>query len=109
MDVYVFKFGIYAMSGDDSTSSNDITKQSEYEAYKNVCNSPPPPTGDHCKDLSNRIKWMKQCRDLRQQWDDKYSPGRHDEPIRQLTQKIKKLEKRYKNSWECRDEPLECN
>ncbi|WP_067274889.1 RHS repeat domain-containing protein [Mitsuaria sp. 7] len=84
---------------------DEFAKQSEYLRYKNACDTPPPPTGDPCQDQRNEIARKKQCRDMRQQWDDRYEPGMHAGPIRDLTRQIKDLERRLKNSWSCR----ECN
>lgn len=42
---------------------DEFVKQTEYRRYKNICNNPPPPTGDHCQDKRNEIEWLKQCRD----------------------------------------------
>ncbi len=78
-------------------------RQASYDAYKEVADNPPAQTGDPCKDQRNRIKWKEQERDMRQAWDDKYSPGLHAGHIRQLERDIRKLKKRYENSWDCHD------
>lgn len=52
---------------------------------------------------------MKMCLKLRQEWDDKWFPGRHEKPINDLKRGIKKLEKRLKNSWDCHQPtPAQC-
>ncbi|MCD9461372.1 hypothetical protein LU351_20435 [Marinibactrum halimedae] len=83
--------------------------QSEYLRYKDFCNNPPPPTGERCKDMRERIKWMQQCRNMRQQWDDRYKPGNHSDHIRRMDRDINKLKRVYNNAWSCRNEPLDCD
>ena len=94
-----------------SRSEADLSfeRQTEYLRYTGVCNTPPPPTGNRCKDMREEIKWMKTCRDMRQQWDDRWFPGKHATDIRNLNRGIRKLEKRYANAWECKDAPLDCD
>lgn len=97
----------------DNFSSKDydfsFDRQTEYLQYKNQCNNPPPESGNRCRDMREKIKWMKLCRDSRQKWDDRWFPDRHTKDIRDLTRGIKKLERRYKNSYDCKDEPLDCD
>jgi RHS repeat-associated protein len=81
---------------------DEFAKDTEYLRYKDMCNKPPPPTGDHCQDKRNEIEWLKQCRDMRQEWDDRYWPERHEGDIRILNRSIKRLERILANSWDCR-------
>jgi len=90
-------------------SVDTFPAQSEYLRYKDFCGAPPPPTGNRCEDMRSRIKWLTQCRNMRQQWDDRYKPGRHSGDIDDLSRTIKKLKKRYGNAWECKDQPLDCD
>ena len=69
----------------------------EHKRYKDFCNNKPPKTGDRCTDLKNELDWLKQCRDLRQNWDDKWWPGKHQDPINKLNKGIKRLQKRFDN------------
>ncbi len=93
--------------GSDSVSTGDeFAKQTDYLRYKNVCDNPPPPTGDKCKDLKNMIEYHRKCGDLRQEWDDKYFPGRHAPDIAKERRLERKYQNRLDNAWDCREQ---CN
>ncbi|EAP9953413.1 RHS repeat protein [Salmonella enterica] len=79
-----------AMNG--STSSTNA-RQSEYEAYKNRCNQSPPPNLDFCSLAKWKLSRNKDCRDMRQSWDNKWLPGRHAKNIAELDVGINKLAK----------------
>lgn len=67
----------------------------------------PPPTGDRCQDLRNRIKYFTQCADLREQWDKKFWDGSHDghqQKISEARHRAKIYQKRLDNAWECREQ-----
>lgn len=95
------------------TNSDDYVDsfeaQSEYLRYKKFCQSPPPPTGDKCKDMRNEINHLQRCVDMREQWDNRYKPGHHKLEIDKLKKYLKKLKKRYANACSCRDQPLDCD
>ncbi len=92
----------------ERTPENEAQADAEHDVYKNFCNSPPQQTGNMCKDRRNYIKWLQQCRNLRQSWDDKWFPGRHADDIAGLDRAIKDEIRKYNNSWSCKEEPLDC-
>gem|GEM_PF-4416380 len=96
--------GALLMSGDTPNQSESTSKEQEYAQYKKHCNSPPPPTGDRCQDLKNMIEYHKRCADSRQDWDNKYAPGRHDPDIAKDRRMQRVYEKRLANAWECRQQ-----
>ncbi len=60
-------------------------KDIDYKEYKKRCGQPAPAGLGIC----GKMIWSQQrnldCRDMRQIWDDKYSPGEHAKDIRDLT------------------------
>lgn len=67
-------------------------RQREYEQYKNICNQPQPPGLDKCEAAKWRLNKAKQCKQLRQQWDDKWMPGRHSQAIQEMENAIRNAE-----------------
>jgi RHS repeat-associated protein len=63
-------------------------KDIDYKEYKKRCGQPAPAGLGIC----GKMIWSQQrnldCRDMRQIWDDKYSPGEHAKDIRDLTRGI---------------------
>lgn len=80
-----------ATPGDSASQANN--RQSDYDAYKGRCNEPPPPGLDPCALAQWKLNRNKSCRDMRQNWDDKYMPGRHAGDISNLDRGIEKLTK----------------
>ncbi len=87
-------------SGSSATSTSTTTttqqqqqRQQEYEAYKERCKQQPPPS---CKNPCDLARWKLQrnidCRRMRQEWDDKWQPGRHADDIANLDRSIKNLQ-----------------
>ena len=85
------------------TAADEAQADLEHAQYHNYCDNPPPPTGDRCQDMKNMIGYLKQCRDMRQAWDDKWYKNRHADIISILNKRIKTYEKRLANAWECRE------
>ncbi|WP_165419248.1 RHS repeat-associated core domain-containing protein [Corallincola spongiicola] len=108
IDALAVGIGIVMMI-DDRPEQLQFPAASERLRYKDFCNNPPPETGNRCHDKRAKIEWMQTCRDMRQQWDDRYFPGRHEPDIRDLDKGIRKLKRQYARSWECKDEPLDCD
>ena len=75
------------------TPDQEVEKQLEYENYKNICNQQPPPNLDKCEEARWQLRKAKQCRDLRQAWDDRWFPGRHAQEIKNWNRRVKNLEK----------------
>ena len=67
-----------------------LQKQAEYGAYKARCEEPPPPDLGPCEALMWEVNRARDCRDMRQNWDNKYIPGRH-------AQAIADWDRRYQN------------
>lgn len=67
-------------------------RQSEYNDYKRRCNERPPSGLDKCAEARWKLQRNKDCRDMRQAWDDKWQPGRHAGDVENLNQGIKNLE-----------------
>ena len=65
-----------AVPGDTSQGNSDA-RQRDYETYKRRCDEPPPPNLSGCALLAWLINRQRDCVRLRQDWDDKYQPGRH--------------------------------
>jgi RHS repeat-associated protein len=66
-------------------------RQDEYDAYKRRCNEPPPPGLDPCDLARWKLSRNQDCRNMRQDWDNKWQPGRHDNDIANLDRSIQNL------------------
>ncbi len=77
----------------DTPDEGSAARQREYEAYKQACSGlgQPPPGLSRCAELAWLYQKTKRCVELRQAWDDKWSPGRHSTEIRNLTQRLSNL------------------
>jgi hypothetical protein len=80
---------------------SEITREQEKErgaerrAYKTYCNNPPPPTGDACMDIMNRINHAQQCIALRESFSGKWYGGTdasHQSQLQELRNRIARLE-----------------
>ena len=74
-------------------SENDWLRHRDYENYKNRCYEPEPPGLDPCASARWRLQRNTDCRNMRQAWDDKWMPGRHQTNIDELDSGIAKLKK----------------
>jgi RHS repeat-associated protein len=72
-------------------NANAVVRQREYEAYKARCGQPPPPGLTVCELLRWKLERNRDCRRMRQNWDDKWQPGRHANDIMLLDRSIKTL------------------
>ncbi|WP_339133389.1 MAG: RHS repeat-associated core domain-containing protein [Candidatus Electrothrix sp. GW3-4] len=77
---------------DRDASGNDQARQAEYDRYKARCNERPPGGLDQCEKWRWLLQRNKDCRDMRQAWDDKWQPGRHQNDIDNLQRGIDKLQ-----------------
>jgi hypothetical protein len=82
--------GVAAVVSDSVESARQ--RQVEYEAYKTVCNQKPPPGLDPCALARWKFNRNQNCMNMRQQWDDKWHPGRHAKDIAELKRGLEKLE-----------------
>jgi RHS repeat-associated protein len=90
-------------SGGPSASGNATTttpsaqdeneRKQEREAYKKRCNESPPKCLNPCETARWTLQRNIDCRRMRQTWDDKWYPGRHDGDIANLDRGIKDLRK----------------
>lgn len=94
---------VNAMATVAKSVGDEFAKQSEYLRYKNYCNNPPP-TGDRCKDLKNNIEFHKTCGDMRENWDNNFSPKRHEKSMIDHRRMERKYRKRLENAWECTEQ-----
>jgi RHS repeat-associated protein len=69
---------------------DDPQAQVEYDYYKAQCKGPLPPSGDKCQDLRNLQQQAQMCAELRQQWDDRWMPGKHELEILKELQRAQK-------------------
>jgi RHS repeat-associated protein len=84
--------GLATLMTSDSNDADAKQRQAEYERYKTVCNQSPPPGLSPCDEARWKMNRNKQCKQLRQDWDNKWSPGRHAGDIANLGRAIAKLE-----------------
>ncbi|ECI6612508.1 RHS repeat protein [Salmonella enterica subsp. enterica] len=77
----------------NTDSSNPKQRTIDHRAYKQRCNEPPPPGLGDCPLAEWKLNRKKDCRNMRQAWDDKYSPGQHAKDIFDLDKGITKLTK----------------
>jgi hypothetical protein len=69
-------------------------RQADYDAYKARCNEPPPPGLSPCNLAKWKLSRNTDCRNMRQRWDDKWSPGGHANDIANLDRRIQTLKDR---------------
>ncbi len=72
---------------------DDPKADTEYGYYKAVCKPKLPPSGDKCQDFRNQQQQAQMCAELRQQWDDKWWPGRHTIEIMKEVRRAQKFRK----------------
>ncbi len=100
---YIDNINIFSLANDillnsSSDSGSDAAqRQADYEAYKyGPCdprNQIPPPGLSPCEAARWKLNVVKRCRDMRQDWDDRWQPGRHAEEIDNIGRWIVKLER----------------
>ena len=78
--------------------SEEQLRQIEYKSYKARCGQSPPPGLNPCDLARWKLQRNKDCRNLRQAWDDKWQPGRHRNDIENLDRSIKNLEEWIKGN-----------
>ena len=93
---------IYTMAKDEAEQ-----RHKEYLEYKDFARRGYQRDPDPCKELKNRIKFLKQLVAMRRMWDlrwphSKYPGSRHADTIATDEQTIKRLEDKYRR--ECPDE-----
>ena len=59
------------------TAAQEAQADLDHDFYKKRCEEPPPPGLDKCENAKWQRDRAKQCMDLRQDWDNKWWPGRH--------------------------------
>ncbi|HET9386080.1 MAG TPA: DUF4150 domain-containing protein [Gemmatimonadales bacterium] len=75
-------------------------RQKDYEDYKygpcDPANQVPPSGLSACDAAKWKLAVVKKCQQMRQDWDDKWQPGRHAQEIANIGRWITKLEKKVK-------------
>jgi hypothetical protein len=72
---------------------NDPAAIAERDRYKQRCGETPPSGLDECERLKWQLRRELDCIEGMRQWDRKWRPGRHDEPIRQRTRAVERLKR----------------
>jgi RHS repeat-associated protein len=88
--------------GPTPAPSPSSDRASEYSAYKNRCNQPPPPGLSPCDLARWKLQRNRDCRNMRQAWDDRWMPGRHANDIANLDRSIANLEAWIKQNCGCK-------
>jgi RHS repeat-associated protein len=96
------------------TAEQRAQRTKERQDYKDACDTPTQKekdaaaSGDECAKLRERMARKKRCAEMRQAWDDKWSPGQHEEPINSAKrgfnrdlEKLRELEKNGKCKPNC--------
>ncbi|MCE0555529.1 hypothetical protein [Motilimonas sp. E26] len=75
----------------ERTEAEEKWSQMEHDWYKYQCSrhALPPKTGDYCTDLKAKIDWKRNCQNLQSQYDEMWSPGRHQDIIDDLGGEIR--------------------
>jgi len=81
-----------------NSAANARERQAEYEAYKAVCDQKNPTGLDPCAFARWKFNRNLQCMNMRQQWDDKWMPGRQAKDIADLKRGLKTLEEWIKRN-----------
>ncbi|MCP4841740.1 MAG: RHS repeat-associated core domain-containing protein, partial [Halieaceae bacterium] len=100
---YIAQQNVLSLSTDNNmymaggSSSEAAERQADYEAYKyGPCdpgNQIPPPNLSPCEAAKWKLNVVKKCLQMRQDWDDKWDPGRHAVEIRNNHNRIRNIEK----------------
>jgi hypothetical protein len=71
-------------------------RQIEHDRYKDVCSGQLPISPDPCSNLSREIDRTNKCINLMKAFDRRWNlQGRHNDPIQQWTNGLKKLKDQY--------------
>jgi type VI secretion system secreted protein VgrG len=81
----------YNDSDVDEQTQADWLRENDYQRYKNRCGQKPPPGLSKCDELRWKLQQAKDCRDLRQRWDDRWQPGRHEQAINDWNNRVNRL------------------
>ncbi len=86
---------ILSVPGDTPTGGlTDLAgeKEREYQEYKSRCTERPPPGLNDCEKAKWKLKRNQDCKRLREAWDRKWQPGRHQQNIDELDRAIQNLQ-----------------
>jgi hypothetical protein len=79
------------------TPAEEAQADAEYRTYKARCETKPPDTCSDCdKARFNVLRWLD-CMRMRQAWDDKWWPYRHEIAINEAEDALKNAEEYVKN------------
>lgn len=89
-------------------SNSEAVKRAERNRYHQICDTPPPPSGDLCEDAKADVDWHQACIDARMEFSEKWYDGVLDEGhATQIEEKTKALNK-ARNRIRAHCEPEEC-
>jgi len=75
-----------------------IERQKAHDTYKARCNQSPPPGLDPCAEARWKLQRERDCKKGMEDFDTKYTPGRHANDIANRARAIQKLEDFIKNN-----------
>lgn len=78
----------------ERTIAQESQADLDHDHYKRICEEPPPPNLDKCAEAKWEENRAKQCMDLRQDWDNKFWPGRHQTAIQNEANRLAKWSKK---------------
>jgi len=84
------------------TAEQELEKQLDYELYKWRCDNDKPPAGlDKCEAAKWQLERAEQCKTQRQRWDDKWMPGRHDQEILNVGNRVARWKRTVAKECKC--------
>ena len=81
----------------NQSAQQALQRQKEYERAKNYCDTPPEEGANECSTLSRQIDRAENCINLYEQWDARWSPGRHSDKIDTWRQRLKNLKEEHRS------------
>lgn len=79
------------------TAEEEIQSQVEYLAYKKRCEQKPDDNLSRCATAIFQKNRQEDCLRMRQEWDNRWWPGRHDDEIKNVRNGLKNAIKDVKN------------
>jgi type VI secretion system secreted protein VgrG len=79
-----------------AAQTDAVARNNDYLNAKNFCDTPPPPGSNDCATLSSQIDHARQCVNLYEAWDNKWSPGRHSKKIKEWRNRLTNLKAEHR-------------